>query len=94
MLPPRLRSGCRCSGSTGRTLDFRGFSGQIVSGTVSPGDPIRVLPSGKTSTVERIVTMGGDLDVAGAGRSVTITLADQIDISRGDVLSIGDNPRP
>lgn len=73
-------------------LDFRGFSGQIVSGTVSPGDPIRVLPSGKTSTVERIVTMGGDLDVAGAGRSVTITLADEIDISRGDVLSIGDNP--
>ncbi|WP_430335152.1 sulfate adenylyltransferase subunit CysN [Rhodococcus sp. ACT016] len=67
-------------------LDFRGFSGQIVGGVVRPGDRVRVLPSGKESTVDRIVTMDGDLDEAVAGRSVTITLADEIDISRGDVL--------
>ncbi|MCA1009049.1 sulfate adenylyltransferase subunit CysN [Rhodococcus hoagii] len=68
-------------------LDFRGFSGQIVGGVVRPGDRIRVLPSGTESTVERIVTTDGDLDEAVAGRSVTITLADEIDISRGDVLA-------
>ncbi len=68
-------------------LDFRGFSGQIVSGIVRPGDRVRALPSGRESTVARIVTMDGDLDEAGAGRSVTITLADEIDISRGDVLA-------
>ncbi|MDH6679302.1 bifunctional enzyme CysN/CysC [Rhodococcus sp. LBL1] len=67
-------------------LDFRGFSGQIVGGVVRPGDRVRVLPSGKESVVERIVTMDGDLDEAVAGRSVTITLTDEIDISRGDVL--------
>ncbi len=71
-------------------LDFRGFSGQIVGGAVRPGDRIRVLPSGTESTVERIVTMDGDLDEAVAGRSVTITLADEIDISRGDVLAAVD----
>ncbi|MCJ0907009.1 sulfate adenylyltransferase subunit CysN [Rhodococcus sp. ARC_M6] len=73
-------------------LDFRGFSGQIVSGTVQPGDSVRVLPSGKSSTVARIVTMGGDLTEAGAGQSVTITLNDEIDISRGDVLAVADVP--
>ncbi|MEM9746644.1 MAG: sulfate adenylyltransferase subunit CysN [Actinomycetota bacterium] len=73
-------------------LDFRGFSGQIVGGTIQPGDPIRVLPSGTTSTVERIVTMDGDLDVAVAGQSVTITLADEIDASRGDLLCTADDP--
>ncbi len=67
-------------------LDFRGFSGQVVGGVVRPGDRVRVLPSGKQSTVDRIVTMDGDLDEAVAGRSVTITLTDEIDISRGDVL--------
>ncbi|MEL6890336.1 MAG: sulfate adenylyltransferase subunit CysN [Actinomycetota bacterium] len=73
-------------------LDFRGFSGQIVGGAVKPGDPIRVLPAGTTSTVERIVTMDGDLDEAVAGQSVTITLTDEIDISRGDVLCAGESP--
>ncbi|MFM1725090.1 sulfate adenylyltransferase subunit CysN [Rhodococcus sp. PAM 2766] len=68
-------------------LDFRGFSGQIVSGVVRPGDRVRTLPSGRESTVERIVTMDGDLDEAVAGRSVTITLTDEIDVSRGDVLA-------
>jgi len=72
-------------------LDFRGFAGQIVSGAVRPGDRVRALPSGRESTVARIVTMDGDLDEAGAGRSVTITLADEIDISRGDVLAGADD---
>ncbi|MGO4205388.1 sulfate adenylyltransferase subunit CysN [Rhodococcus sp. TAF43] len=71
-------------------LDFRGFSGQIVGGILRPGDRVRVLPSGKESTVDRIVTMGGDLDEAIAGQSVTVTLTDEIDISRGDVLAVAD----
>ncbi|MGH3352993.1 MAG: sulfate adenylyltransferase subunit CysN [Nocardioides sp.] len=71
-------------------LDFRGFSGQIVSGVVRPGDRVRVLPSGKESAVSRIVTMGGDMAEAVAGQSVTITLADEIDVSRGDVLAVAD----
>jgi bifunctional enzyme CysN/CysC len=73
-------------------LDFRGFSGLIATGVVKPGDTVRVLPSGKTSTVSRIVTFEGDLGQAVAGQSVTICLADEIDCSRGDVLAIGDNP--
>jgi bifunctional enzyme CysN/CysC len=73
-------------------LDFRGFSGRIVGGTIRPGDPIRVLPSGTTSTVERIVTMDGDLDEAIAGQSVTITLTDEIDASRGDLICGADDP--
>ncbi len=73
-------------------LDFRGFAGRIVGGTIRPGDPIRVLPSGTTSTVDRIVTMDGDLDEAIAGQSVTITLADEIDASRGDVICAADSP--
>ena len=55
-------------------LDFRGFSGQIVGGSVRPGDPVRVVPSGRESTVERIVTRDGDLTEGVAGQSVTITL--------------------
>ena len=73
-------------------LDFRGFSGQIVSGIIRPGDRIRALPSGQESNVARIVTFDGDLDEAVAGQSVTITLTDEIDISRGDVISISNNP--
>uniref|UniRef100_A0AAU3GY79 Multifunctional fusion protein n=1 Tax=Streptomyces sp. NBC_01401 TaxID=2903854 RepID=A0AAU3GY79_9ACTN len=71
-------------------LDFRGFSGQIVSGVVRPGDRVRVLPSGRESSVARIVTLDGDLTEAPAGRSVTVTLADEIDVSRGDVLAVAD----
>jgi len=67
-------------------LDFRGFAGTIASGTVSPGDRLRALPSGRESRVARIVTMDGDLERAVAGQSVTITLEDEIDVSRGDVL--------
>jgi len=73
-------------------LDFRGFSGLIATGAVKPGDAIRVLPSGKTSTVTRIVTLDGDLDEAVAGQSVTICFADEIDCSRGSVISTADNP--
>jgi bifunctional enzyme CysN/CysC len=68
-------------------LDFRGFAGTIVSGRVRPGDVIAVARSGRTSSVTRIVTMDGDVHEAVAGEAVTITLADEIDISRGDVLA-------
>jgi bifunctional enzyme CysN/CysC len=73
-------------------LDFRGFAGTIVGGTVSPGDRVKVLPSGRESRVARIVTMDGDLDRAVAGQSVTLTLEDEIDVSRGDVLAAADAP--
>ena len=73
-------------------LDFRGFSGLIASGTVKPGDELRSLPSGKTSTVKSVVTMDGELDDAVAGQSITITLEEEIDCSRGDVLATADNP--
>ena len=73
-------------------LDFRGFAGQIASGAVRPGDAVRVVPGGKTSTVARIVTADGDLDEAVAGQSVTLTLTDEIDCSRGDVLAAADAP--
>ena len=73
-------------------LDFRGFSGQLASGTVKPGDAVRILPSGKTTTIERIVTLDGDLEEAVAGQSVTLTLADEVDCSRGDVIAAADAP--
>ena len=67
-------------------LDFRGFSGTIASGCVKPGDAVVVPSSGQISKVARIVTMDGDLEIALAGQAVTITLEDEIDISRGDML--------
>ena len=73
-------------------LDFRGFSGQISTGTVRPGDAIRVLPSGKTSTVSKIVTLDGELTEAVAGQSVTLCFSDEVDCSRGDVIATADNP--
>jgi len=73
-------------------LDFRGFSGQIASGAVKPGDAVRILPSGKTTTVSRIVTLDRDLDEAVAGQSVTLTLSDEVDCSRGDVIAAADSP--
>ncbi len=73
-------------------LDFRGFSGLIASGSIRPGDAVRILPSGRTTTVARIVTFDGDLDSAVAGQSVTLTLADEVDCSRGDVVSVADDP--
>jgi len=73
-------------------LDFRGFSGLIAGGSIKPGDAVRVLPSGKTSTVSRIVTLDGDLEEAVAGQSVTLCLADEVDCSRGDVIAAADAP--
>lgn len=73
-------------------LDFRGFSGQITKGTIAPGDPVRILPSGKTTIVDKIVTMDGDLDNAYKGQSVTLTFKDEVDCSRGDVIVAADNP--
>ena len=73
-------------------LDFRGFSGEVVGGSIRPGDSVRVLPAGTTSTVGRIVTMDGDLDEAIAGQSVTLTLADEIDASRGDLICAAESP--
>jgi bifunctional enzyme CysN/CysC len=71
---------------------FRGFSGRLLGGSVRPGDAVRILPSGKSSRVARIVTLDGDLDEAVDGESVTLTLADEIDISRGDVIAAPDDP--
>jgi len=73
-------------------LDFRGFAGTIASGVIKPGDSIRVQPSGKQSSVSRIVTQEGDIEQAVAGQSITLTLSDEIDISRGDVISTIDAP--
>ncbi len=72
-------------------LDFRGFAGTIAGGTIAPGDQIVALPSGQTSEVARIVTYDGDLELAVAGQSVTLTLTDEIDISRGDVIARADD---
>ena len=77
---------CRAS------ADFRGFAGTVAAGAVRPGQRVRVLPSGRESTVARIVTADGDLVQAEAGQSVTLTLADEIDISRGDLLCAADDP--
>ena len=68
-------------------LDFRGFSGTISSGLVRPGDAVAAVPSGRVSRVKAIVTRDGDLKVAQAGQSVTLTLEDEIDVSRGDILA-------
>lgn len=73
-------------------LDFRGYAGTVASGSIKAGDPIRVQPSGKTSMVDRIVTKDGDLDKAIAGQAITLTLRDEIDISRGDIISTTETP--
>ena len=73
-------------------LDFRGYAGRVAGGIVRPGDDVRVLPSGKQSKIARIVTMDSDLDEAVSGQSVTLTLTDEIDISRGDVIATSETP--
>ncbi|MEH3035623.1 MAG: sulfate adenylyltransferase subunit CysN [Sphingomonas adhaesiva] len=73
-------------------LDFRGFAGTIAGGVVKPGDPVRIVPSGRTTSVARIVALGGDLEHAQAGQSVTLTLADEVDCSRGDMIAAADDP--
>jgi len=72
--------------------DFRGFAGMIASGTVRPGDAVRIVPSGRTTSVKRIVTSDGDLEAAVAGQSVTLVLADEVDCSRGDVIAAAGDP--
>ena len=72
--------------------DFRGFAGTVVGGTVAVGDEVAVLPSGRRSTVARIVTADGDLAQAGDGQAVTLTLADEVDASRGDVIAAASDP--
>ncbi|MDI1253535.1 sulfate adenylyltransferase subunit CysN [Thermomonas sp.] len=71
---------------------FRGFAGTVVAGEVTPGTEIVVLPSGRRSTVARIVTADGDLDHVQAGQAVTLTLSDEIDASRGDVIALARQP--
>jgi bifunctional enzyme CysN/CysC len=72
--------------------DFRGFAGQIASGSMKAGDEVRILPSGRLTRIERIVTADGDLSQAIAGQSVTVTLADEVDCSRGDVIATAVDP--
>ncbi|MBC7794720.1 MAG: sulfate adenylyltransferase subunit CysN [Clostridia bacterium] len=74
------------------SADFRGFSGLIASGAVKPGTAVKVLPSGRATSVKRIVTQDGDLPEAVAGQSVTLTLSDEVDCSRGDVIAVSDTP--
>ena len=69
-------------------LDFRGFAGTVASGSIKVGDPVRVQPSGKTTSVARIVTKDGDLETAVAHQAITLILNDEIDISRGDIISV------
>jgi bifunctional enzyme CysN/CysC len=71
---------------------FRGFAGQVASGAIATGDEVRILPSGRMTKVARIVTQGGDLDRATAGQSVTLTLTEEIDCSRGDVIATAKDP--
>jgi len=74
--------------------DFRGFAGTVVSGSVIPGDEVAVLPAGQTSTVKSIIGAGGALEAAQAGDAVTITLADEIDVPRGDMFAaMRDRPQ-
>jgi bifunctional enzyme CysN/CysC len=72
--------------------NFRGFAGTLAAGSVAPGDEVVVLPSGRRSTVARIVTADGDLERAHRGQPVVLTLADEVDVSRGDVIAAGDAP--
>jgi bifunctional enzyme CysN/CysC len=72
--------------------DFRGFAGQVCSGRIRPGDAVRVLPSGQTTTISRIVTADGDLLAAESGQSVTLVLADNRDCARGDVIAAAGDP--
>jgi bifunctional enzyme CysN/CysC len=70
--------------------DFRGYAGMVASGTVSPGAPVRLLPSGRTASVSRIVTMDGDLAAADAGQSITLTFDREVDCSRGEIVAAPD----
>jgi sulfate adenylyltransferase subunit 1 len=83
-----------CRPQTSEHHDFRGFAGRIEAGEVSVGDEVTILPAGRTTTVKEIVTYDGNLQTAFAPQSVTITLADEIDISRGDMIVKTDHLPP
>jgi sulfate adenylyltransferase large subunit len=72
------------------THEFRGYAGQVLSGTVRKGEAVTTWPTGRSSRVKQIVTFDGELEVATAGQSVTLTLDDEIDISRGDMIAVGE----
>jgi bifunctional enzyme CysN/CysC len=74
--------------------EFRGYAGLVAAGKARPGDRVRVLPSGRESRIDRIVALPQDLSEAGAGQSVTLTLTDEVDVSRGDVIASADDPPP
>ncbi len=74
-------------------LDFRGYAGLVASGTVRPGDAVRVLPSGRATRIARVVTADGDLAEAAAGDAVTLTFADEVDCARGDVIAAAASRR-
>jgi bifunctional enzyme CysN/CysC len=86
----RLR--CRCNGSTVAIIDFRGFAGRIASGLVEPGDVVRISPSGAKSTVKQIVVYEELRQTGAAGQSITLVLADDVDVSRGDVIASATHP--
>ncbi len=73
-------------------LDFRGFCGTLAAGTVNVGDSVTVLPSGKTSSIKSIVTFEGELETASQGQAITVTLNDEVDVSRGDMIVTGELP--
>lgn len=73
-------------------LDFRGFCGTLAAGTINVGDKITVLPSGKESSVKSIVTFEGDIETASQGQAITVTLNDEVDVSRGDMIVTGELP--
>jgi sulfate adenylyltransferase subunit 1 len=94
VIRPRTSADARSADASrwGELHDYRGYAGQVASGTVRPGDEVVVLPGGARTTVASVDTADGPLEAAGAGRSVTVLLTDDIDISRGDVLAASAAP--
>ena len=93
VIRPRTGADSRCAGAPrGDLHDYRGYAGQVAAGSVAPGDEVVVLPAGARTTVASVETADGPLPAAGAGHSVTVLLADDIDISRGDVIASAAAP--
>ena len=91
MRQPKSRFGCLCNGSTDPIWISRRWR-LISSGKISTGDNVRIVPSGRNTTIKSIVTQDGALSEAIAGQSVTLTFNDEVDCSRGDVVALADNP--